>query len=102
MQGGTSGLLVDVTGPPAQPQRRRSRLDGSASFPSTPPSSFRKGPAALRRQMPEILENADDQLSTRIRGLLAMLWEEWKELERQIQSLNSEIEGICAGDAACQ
>ena len=37
--------------------------------------------------MPEILENADEQRSTRIRGLLAMLWQEWKELEQQIESL---------------
>jgi transposase len=56
----------------------------------------------LRRQMPEILENADEQLSTRIRGLLAMLWQEWKDLERQIESLNSDIEGTCRDDAACQ
>jgi transposase len=63
---------------------------------------FRKGPATLRRQMPEILENADEQLSMRIRAVLAMLWEDWKELERQIESLNNDIERICANDAACQ
>jgi hypothetical protein len=52
--------------------------------------------------MPEILENADEQLSTRMRGLLALLWEGWKELERQLESLNSKIEGICDGDPTCQ
>jgi transposase len=82
--------------------RRTSVINQVRAFLLERGVTFRKGPATLRRQMPEILENADEQLSTRIRGLLAMLWEEWKELERQIQSLNSEIEGICAGDAACE
>ena len=31
-----------------------------------------------------------------------MLWQEWKELERQIESLNNDIEGICRSDAACE
>jgi transposase len=64
--------------------------------------TFRKGPATLRRQMPEILENADAQLSARMRGLLAMLWQEWKQLEEQIESLTGEIEGVCDTDPACQ
>ena len=64
--------------------------------------TFRKGPATLRAQLPEILENADQQLSTRIRVLLQMLGEEWKELERKIESLNNDIERICASDPACQ
>jgi len=63
---------------------------------------FRKGPAALRREMPAMLENADAQLSSRLRSLLAMLWQEWKQLEEQIGSLDAEIETICGNDAACQ
>ena len=46
--------------------------------------SFRKGPASLRRQMPEILENADAKLSTAMRRLLDFLWQEWKGLQLQI------------------
>jgi transposase len=64
--------------------------------------TFRQGPATLLAQLPEILENADQQLSTRIRVLLRMLGEEWKELERKIESLNNDIERICASDPACQ
>lgn len=63
---------------------------------------FRKGPATLRRHMPEILENGDAQLSPRMRGLLALLWEEWKHLEEQIHSLSGEIETISTNDEACQ
>ncbi|MBZ5646610.1 MAG: IS110 family transposase [Acidobacteriia bacterium] len=64
--------------------------------------TFCKGPATLRRQMPEILENGDQHLSPRMRGLLASLWQEWKQLEEQIGSLSGEIESICASDPACQ
>ena len=63
---------------------------------------FRKGPATLRRELPEILENADAQLSARMRGLLALLWREWKELEEQIAALSADIEAICDHDPACQ
>ena len=64
--------------------------------------TFRKGPATLRRQMPEILENADAQLSPRMRNLLATLWQEWKQLEEQIDCLSADIETICIADPACQ
>lgn len=82
--------------------RRTSVINQVRAFLLERGITFRKGPATLRRQMPDILENADEQLSTRIRGLLAMLWQEWKELERQIESLNNDIEGICRSDAACE
>jgi hypothetical protein len=47
---------------------------------------FRKGPPSLRRQMPEILENADENLTTRMRCLLDFLWQEWKHLQRYFPS----------------
>jgi hypothetical protein len=82
--------------------RRTSVINQVRAFLLERGVTFRKGPATLRAQLPEILENADEQLSTRLRSLLAMLWEEWKELERKIESLNNDIERICASDAACQ
>jgi len=35
----------------------------------------------LRRQMPEILKNADTRLTARIGRLLDFLWQEWKHLQ---------------------
>jgi transposase len=63
--------------------------------------SFRKGPASLRRQMPEILENADEKRTTRLRRLLDFLWQEWKHLQWQIESLNEDLELIASSDEAC-
>jgi transposase len=62
---------------------------------------FAKSPAKLRERMPEILENADEDLTPRMRNLLALLWNEWKELELQIVQMNDEVEQIASSDAAC-
>ena len=62
---------------------------------------FARSPAKLRERMPEILENADEDLTPRMRNLLAMLWNEWKDLELQIEEMNDEVERIASSDAAC-
>jgi transposase len=62
---------------------------------------FAKRPAKLRERMPEILENAEEDLTPRMRNLLAMLWSEWKDLELQIEEMNDEVERIASSDAAC-
>ena len=48
------------------------------------------GPAHLKRQIPTILEDADNLLSTRMRTLLTELREEWEKLEEQIDATNRE------------
>ena len=63
---------------------------------------FAKSPAKLRRELPDVLENADQNLTPRMRDLLALLWGEWKELEQQVEGLNREVEQIACTDAACQ
>src|ERR1700737_663986 len=62
---------------------------------------FAKSPAKLRERMPEILENAEERLTPRVRNLLALLWNEWKDLEQQVVDLNHEVELIASSDAAC-
>jgi len=62
---------------------------------------FAKSPAKLRERMPEILENAEEDLTPRMRSLLAMLWNEWKDLELQIEEMDDEVERIASSDAAC-
>src|SRR6202161_85858 len=63
---------------------------------------FAKSPARLRERMPEILENADEDLTPRMRNLLAQLWNEWKDLELQIVQMNDEVEQIASSDPACR
>jgi transposase len=64
--------------------------------------TFAKGPANLRNQMPAILEDAEQNLTPRMRGLLDHLWQEWKQLNSDIERASDEIDAIASQDAACQ
>jgi transposase len=64
--------------------------------------TFRKGPAGLRNHLAAILEDADQNLSPRMRRLLNQLRQEWNALEVEIGTLSEEIEGVADSDAACQ
>ncbi len=63
--------------------------------------TFAKTPAKLKVAMPKILENADANLTPRMRNLVSLLWSEWKDLEQQIATVNAEVEQIASSDAAC-
>ena len=63
---------------------------------------FAKTPFKLKLAMPEILENADANLTPRMRNLVSLLWSEWKDLEQQIVAMNEEVEQIASSDPACQ
>jgi transposase len=62
---------------------------------------FAKSPIRLKEAIPEVLENANENLTPRMRNLVAMLWSEWKDLELQIVEMNDEVERIASSDAAC-
>jgi len=53
---------------------------------------FAKRPANLHRQMPLVLEDADANLTPRLRRLLADLWQEWKQVQADIDGLGEEME----------
>jgi transposase len=82
--------------------RRTAVINQTRAFLLERGITFRKGPASLRRQMPEILENAEAQLSARIRALLAILWQEWRQLDSDIEGVSHEIEAIGSADPVCQ
>ena len=63
---------------------------------------FAQGPANLRRQMPAILEDAEQKITPRMRNLLDHLWQEWKSLNAEIESISDDIDAIANQDAACQ
>jgi transposase len=81
--------------------RRTSVINQIRAFLLERGISFRKGPASLRRQMPEMLENGDAKLSTGRRRRLDFLWQEWKGLQSQIESLNTDLEQIASREPSC-
>ncbi len=62
---------------------------------------FKKKPAKLKAAMADILENAEANLTPRMRNLIDTLWGEWKTVEQQVEQLNDELERISAADAGC-
>lgn len=63
--------------------------------------TFAQRPAKLKAAMPDVLEDADADLTPQMRSLINMLWNEWKLVEQQVEELNLELERICAADAGC-
>jgi len=82
--------------------RRTSVINQLRAFLLERGITFRQGRKFLRTQMPEILEDADRNLSPRMRSLIDRQWQEWKTLELQIEEIGMEIEGIAEQDASCQ
>jgi transposase len=62
---------------------------------------FAKTPAKLRAALPDILENADLDLTPQMRSLIDLLWKEWKIVEDQIKGLSFDLERISAADPGC-
>ena len=82
--------------------RRTSVINQLRAFLLERGMTFAKTPFKLRVAMPDILENADANLTPRMRNLVSLLWSEWKDLEQQIVGMNEEIEQIASSDPACQ
>jgi transposase len=82
--------------------RRTSVINQLRAFLLERGMTFAKMPTKLKIAMPEILENADANLTPRMRNLVGLLWSEWKDLERQITAMNTEVEQIAASDPACE
>ena len=60
------------------------------------------GPAHLKRQIPSILEDAENLLSPRMRMLLLELRNEWVKLEEQIDSSNQELAQFAKHEDGCR
>jgi transposase len=83
-------------------QRRTALINQIRGFLLERGIVFPKGRSSLRNQMPAILEDAEQNLTTRLRDLLNHLWQEWKFLQGEIENLDEQIELICREDASCK
>jgi transposase len=59
-------------------------------------------PIHLRKNLPAVMEDAEQNLSPRLRWLLDRLWQEWKQMEIYIKAITNEIERISNEDARCR
>src|SRR5947209_14255153 len=82
--------------------RRTAAINQMRGFLLERAITFAPVPANLRRHMPSILEDAEQNLTPRMRSLLSHLWHEWKQLEDDVDRISSEINAIAEQDPACQ
>jgi transposase len=64
--------------------------------------TFAVRPTQLRKKLPEVIEDAEQNLSSRLRWLLERLWLEWKQVDHDIQAITEEIERISEENALCR
>jgi transposase len=64
--------------------------------------TFAVQPIQLRKNLPAVIEDAEQNLSPRLRWLLDRMWQEWKQTETEIEAITDEIERISNEDARCR
>jgi transposase len=74
--------------------RRTATINQIRAFLIEQGIAVRTGSRALRNSLLAILENRQDEISPRMGGLIAGLYEDWISLDERIETLTSEIEKI--------
>jgi len=64
--------------------------------------TFRTQPIHLRKNLPNVVEDAQQNLSPRLRWLLDQLWQEWKQMEIDVKTITDEIERLGQEDERCR
>ena len=83
-------------------QRRTALINEIRGFLLERGITFAAQPIHLRKNLPSIIEDAEQNLSPRLRWLLDRLWQEWKQTETEIEVITDEIERISNEDARCR
>jgi len=83
-------------------QRRTALINEIRGFLLDRGLPFAAQPIYLRKNLPTVLEDAEQNLSPRLRWLLDRLWQEWKQTEIDIKAVSDEIERISNEDVRCR
>jgi transposase len=82
--------------------RRTATINQIRAFLIEQGIAVRTGARALRNSLLGILENRQDEISPRMRGLIAGLYEDWISLDERIEALAGEIDQIGEKEANCR
>jgi transposase len=83
-------------------QRRTALINEIRGFLLERGITFAARPIHLRKNLPAVIEDAEQNLSPWRRWLLDRLWQEWKQIESFVQVITAEIEHISNEDARCR
>src|SRR6516162_2788000 len=81
--------------------RRTATINQIRSFLIEQGIAVRTGATALRNSLMAILENRREEISPRMRDLIAGLYEDWLRLDERIETIAAEIETIGEKEANC-
>jgi transposase len=82
--------------------RRTATINQIRAFLIEQGIAVRTGARALRNSLLGILENRQDEISPRMRGLICGLYEDWTSLDQRIEALAGEIDQIGEKEANCR
>jgi transposase len=83
-------------------RRRTSLVNQIRAFLLERGLPIRTGLEHLRERMPDLLANADGQLSAVLVGILQELWTEWLHLEQHIADAEAQLRALTKSHEACQ
>jgi transposase len=83
-------------------QRRTALINQIRGFLLERGLTFAARPIYLRKNLPTVIEDAEQNLSSHLRWRLDRLWQEWKQTETEIEVITDEIERISNEDARCR
>ena len=83
-------------------QRRTALINEIRGFLLERGITFAAQPIHLRKNLPGVIEDAEQNLSPRLRWLLDRLWQEWKQIDSEVQAISDEIERFSDEDVRCQ
>lgn len=82
--------------------RRTATINQIRAFLIEQGIAVRTGARALHNSLLAILENCQDEISPRMRGLIVALYEDWTSLDERIATLAGEIDQIDEKEANCR
>src|SRR5215475_5906606 len=83
-------------------QRRTALINEIRGFLLERGITFAAQPIHLRKNLPAVIEDAERNLSPRLRWLLERMWQEWKQIEIDVRAISEAIERISKENALCR
>jgi len=83
-------------------QRRTALINEIRGFLLERGITFAPQPIHLRKNLPAVIEDAEQKLTPRLRWLLDRLWQEWKQMELDTEAITKEIEHISKENSLCR
>jgi transposase len=83
-------------------QRRTALINEIRGFLLGRGITFAARPIQLRKNLLGVIEDAERNLSPRLRWLLDRMWQEWKQIETDVEAITDEIERISKDDTCCR